>query len=200
MDFDFSQGSQFVIVVENRRHKADFLEVAEKGTVVFRILERDHAYLGSHSGRSGCVFFLKDGRSYWVRGKISSPSAERAIVLCEAAVEMDRRVSVRLEVQSIPSQIKEPGLFRPRIIEAHLLDISRTGAKIAPRTSLLPEKVYNFETSFPCRHEHVPFSSSCAVRYCGMERGHLVSGLLFTGMTPESAQSLERYLTELQSR
>ncbi len=200
MDFDFTKGKDFVIVVENRRHKAQFAELGDRGIITFNILERDHAYLGSHSGQTGCVFFMKDGYTHWFRGKISSPAVDRVSVVRESAVETDRRQAVRMEVQGVPSQIKEPAFLRPRVVEAHLLDISRTGAKISPRIALLKQKTYTFETNLPFRHSLMGFTTTCEVCYCGMERGHLVSGLRFVATTPENVRVLENYISDLQLR
>jgi hypothetical protein len=196
---DLKNAVDIVIVAGNRKHMATFLERSPRGEMLFRITERDHAYLHSQTGNACQVFATIDRKRIFFRGKVASQTADKAIVFNPTPPEFDRRVASRYTTVSIPATIRMVALLRPSAVPASIMDMTRTGAQISTDELLDTNRDYVLESTLRVRHAQQPFSATCHVRYSRKERGVHVSGMTFeeSSLSPEHKETLDSFLSQM---
>jgi len=196
MDMNLQNGSDFIIVVANRKHKAEFLKIESTGECVFKIVERDHPHLHAHTGSTCSVLFTMDGKRCFFRGTITSQAVDTAIVFNATPIERDKRNDIRYQLTTIQARIR--GDFpRTREISAHIMNINRTGAELSTSVPLEVNKMY--ELSFQVLRIPRPFSAVFTVQHCRKNKGFFLSGVLFddNSILPAHRDTLDIFLQNI---
>lgn len=206
---DISQASNIVILVDDREHKAEFLEKGRGGEIIFKILERDHPYIKTKSGHR-CQVFMTEGtgreaKKFFFEGKISSEYVDKASVWASTPIMQDRRKEVRYNIVPILALLEEKRFLRVRMIQVNIINISRSGACLHTNIPLTVNNRYKLDTKFRTRHSLEPFSAEYLIRYC-MKRGEIYLNLYICGgefekfsILPEHMKTLDKFLASLQS-
>jgi hypothetical protein len=205
---DINKARNIVIVVEDRRHQAEFLEKTPDGQLIFKILERDHPYIKTKTGHKCQVLMTidagKDPKKFFIEGKISSEQSDRAFVWVATNLMNDRRCEIRHNILPVFAKLETKRFLRVVTIPANITNISKSGAGINTNCLLNIGSVYKIETKFRIRHTLRPFSAIFNVRY-SIKRGNVYINSFISGgefekssMLPEYIQSLNEYLKNLE--
>ncbi|MGI6595093.1 MAG: hypothetical protein ACOX1Z_00065 [Candidatus Ratteibacteria bacterium] len=208
MEETLNKTKEVVIIVDDRKHKAKFLEKISNREIVFEIVERDHQYIKTKSGYKCQVLFAinteKGIEKFFLEGKIASESANRAIVWASTAIMTDRRKDIRYEIPSVIARLEEQKFLRTNIINGNLSNISSSGATIHTSVPLRVNHEYLLTTKFRIRRDLKPFSAVFVVAYCNKKSKIYIniysSGGYFkkSSISPEDRKILDTLLKGME--
>ncbi|MCK9265728.1 hypothetical protein M0P98_02420 [bacterium] len=166
---DISKAKNIVIVVNDRRHEAEFVEKTADNRIVFKVLERDHPYIKSRTGhRCQVLMTIGDGikeQRFFVEGRISSERSDVALVWMATNLMLDRRKEERFNILPVYAKLEIKKFFRVVTIPANITNISKSGVGLQTHIPLAVNKTYNLETKFRCKRVLESFSASYTIRY-----------------------------------
>jgi len=193
---------EFIIKVDSEIWKTKLTGIDEKkisrsgdeifGELVFEILRGRSTGSGILNKRCE-VYFNIGNAKYFFEGR-SFSAGNKIIVMKQSEIYEDRRAEIRLDTPLLPAVIKEKGVFRPKNINANVLNLSSKGAKIATDIQLDLNAKYIIETILDRRN----FSAIFKIMYMEEREKGYAYGIMFEEIGEKEQKHLKEYLSELK--
>lgn len=199
MVIDITKAVDFLIIIDDIKYRAALEETVNGKDFFFDLGGTTHLTPGE-LGTEAKVFFKIGSHNYYFEGKAYCQSPQRIIITRHTETTQDNRKYFRFETPTLPATLKEKGFLHTHTIDAHIVDLSNTGALISTQVELTKYKEYLMETTFPIRHALHSLSIHCIVKYCHIEQAFYLSGILFEQIGFEDEKTLTRYLADIQNK
>jgi|LSQX01.3.fsa_nt_gb hypothetical protein len=206
---DISKAKDIIIVVNDRRHRAEFLEKTTDNRIVCKVLERDHPYIKSRTGhRCQVLMSISDGikdKKYFVEGRISSERSDIALVWMATNLMTDRRREERYNILPVYAKLEIKKFLKIVTISATITNISRSGIGLQTNVPLIINKTYKLETKFRYKRMLEPFSAAYNIRY-SLKKGTVYLNSYTSGgeiekfsLSSQSLKILNEYLKSMDA-
>lgn len=195
---ELSKFGDVLIFVDNEKIKGKIIDIDKWGKMIISVPPETKT-IPVEIGKRGEIFFEKDGENFFISGKIYSQGIERMVFLPETEILKEKRKDERYEAPFLPAKLRAKiSIFHKEELEANIIDISISGAKIETEKPLKQNIIYDFETKFIIKRREYPFFAKIELKHIKKVRNIFVSGIHFVEVDYHSFENLKKYIKALK--
>ncbi|HDD64996.1 MAG TPA: PilZ domain-containing protein [Firmicutes bacterium] len=195
---DLKNIKEFLITCGDKEYRASLTE--EKGNnLIFQLLPQSPP-TGGEIRKRGEVSFYYQGKKYLTYGMVYCIEARKITFIMETGFIEERRKETRVKTSALPAKIIEIKRFRPDIINASIIDISRSGARIETRSILNKQLPYIIEGHLITGHFHQIFQAVFKIKNCEEIKGLYLYGIHFEEISPENQKKIDKFLIRVKGK
>ena len=190
---DLSAIREFSVRIDNRSHLARFGGTGPEGEVILLPHEPCFHEEGELA-RDAEVTFAAEGVVYVFTCRVYCADPNRIVLTHRSGVRHEHRRAQRYRTHRIPVSVAEHHFLRRGAGDAHLVNVSTTGARIGTQHPLDTDTFYGLEMRIPLRRGSATFRAPFRPTHALGGHPDVIHGGPFGSLDPDNRHLLEKYI------